>query len=597
MLREWMLRPLIDLDGIRTRQDATEFFLQPCMQTAIGFLLGFLPKIGSLDRILLRIQKCVTKPQDFLILTTTLSAAVSIASIVRNDILSLIESHSEVSTPLAQQFFSELYTQCNVKVMTNLRERIMAVIDIEAMMEGKGSSIVIRHGFHEQLDSWKEQYDSLEEILLGVGKDLYHKNSQLEGLSIVFIPQIGYLVELDQNQVSLARDALPPDFEHIFNQDNCVYFKCGEMRHLDEEIGDLDAFIKDTELMIMTQLEETILDTENELRECFKALSILDCVLSFANCAADLNFTRPQLIDDDEGESSKSQDQAPRKVLSIKDGRHPLQEIFCEREFVTNDVQMDNLNRILCVTGPNYSGKSCYMRQVGLLVYMAHLGSFIPCSKAVIPITDQIFARVSTTETCSRPQSSFQLELTEMASILLKATPKSLVLIDEFGKGTSPASGIAILGAAVKNLSKIQCKAVCTTHFLELFTMNVIADRQHGIRAARMAIHLPEGKEDSATPLFKLEDGIASSSAGLICAKNAGVDNDVINRAKEIIQTMRARKFIQPLPEVAPQVSILSKSEKEILAHFTSVDSLENSSDDDITKLLQLVADQIPSLE
>ena len=597
MLREWMLRPLIDLDGIRTRQDATEFFLQPCMQTAIGFLLGFLPKIGSLDRILLRIQKCVTKPQDFLILTTTLSAAVSIASIVRNDILSLIESHSEVSTPLAQQFFSELYTQCNVKVMTNLRERIMAVIDIEAMMEGKGSSIVIRHGFHEQLDSWKEQYDSLEEILLGVGKDLYHKNGHLEGLSIVFIPQIGYLVELDQNQVSLARDALPPDFEHIFNQDNCIYFKCGEMRNLDEEIGDLDAFIKDTELMIMTQLEETILDTENELRECFKALSILDCVLSFANCAADLNFTRPQLIDDDEGESSKSQDQAPRKVLSIKDGRHPLQEIFCEREFVTNDVQMDNLNRILCVTGPNYSGKSCYMRQVGLLVYMAHLGSFIPCSKAVIPITDQIFARVSTTETCSRPQSSFQLELTEMASILLKATPKSLVLIDEFGKGTSPASGIAILGAAVKNLSKIQCKAVCTTHFLELFTMNVIADRQHGIRAARMAIHLPEGKEDSATPLFKLEDGIASSSAGLICAKNAGVDNDVINRAKEIIQTMRARKFIQPLPEVAPQVSILSKSEKEILAHFTSVHSLENSSDDDITKLLQLVADQIPSLE
>ena len=281
-------------------------------------------------------------------------------------------------------------------------------------------------------------------------------------------------------------------------------------------------------------------------------------------------------------------------MIYIKDGRHPLQEIICESDFVKNDVQMDDLNRILCVTGPNYSGKSCYMRQVGLLVYMAHIGSFIPCSQAIISVTDQIFARVSTIETCSRPQSSYQLELTEMASIILKATPKSLVLIDEFGKGTNPASGIAILGAALKKLSKIQCKTVCTTHFLELFTMNVITDREDGIRARRMTIHLPEGEEDGAAPLFKLEDGVASSSAGLVCAKNAGVSHAVIDRAKEIIQTMRERRYIRPLPEATKQIPKFSEAEKEMLAYFASTDSWESASDDNIMKLLLLLAKVSP---
>ena len=600
-----MLKPLINLEGIRTRQDATELFLQPSMETSVGVLLGLLPRVGPIDKILLRIQKCATKPQDFLVLTTSLSAAISIASVLRNDVLSLLEAaaghahaHSSeaslLSTPLALQFFAEMYLQCNVEALIDLRERVSSILDSELMMENKGSFLVIRHGFHEQLDAWKEEYECLEDTLREVAKDLFNKHCQLDGLSVVFIPEVGYLVELEGNMVSHAQITLPLDFERIFVQDSYMYFKCNEMRDLDEHIGDLDGIIKDTERMIVMGLEETILDAENELRESFKALSSLDCILSFANCAADLNFTRPQLIDDDDGDdiASQSQHQQRRQVIYIKDGRHPLQEIICEREFVKNDVKMDDLDRILCVTGPNYSGKSCYMRQVGLLVYMAHLGSFLPCSKAIISVTDQIFARVSTTETCSRPQSSYQLELTEMASILLKATPKSLVLVDEFGKGTNPASGIAILGAALKKLSTIRCKTVCTTHFLELFTMNVLVDCKDGIRARRMTIHLPDSDdEDNAAPLFKLENGVASSSAGLVCAKNAGVAHAVIDRAKEIIEAMRARKIIRPLPEATKQqIPTVSESAKEILKHLLSVDSWERSNDEDIMKLLQLLA-------
>ena len=370
---------------------------------------------------------------------------------------------------------------------------------------------------------------------------------------------------------------LPPDFTHIFNQDDEAFFKNTEMRELDLNVGDLDGLIKDTESMIVTELEESVLDAESDLRESFMALSELDCVLSFAICAVDLNFVRPQMTGETENR------------IYIKDGRHPLQEIISEKEFIPNDVQIDERDRLVVITGPNYSGKSCYLRQVGLLVYMSHIGSFVPCTEASIPLTDQICARICTTESCSVPQSSFQLDLTQMASILLKATPKSLVLIDEFGKGTSPASGIAILGAALKRLAEIKCKTVCTTHFLELFSMGVIQDGVDGIKARRMAIHLPSDNEDGASPLFKLEDGVASSSAGLICAKKAGVSSKVVDRAKDIIQSMRERRQIDPLEEATPEV-IISSAERDILHHYLSVDAWQNASEEDLRILIQNVA-------
>jgi DNA mismatch repair protein MSH5 len=390
--------------------------------------------------------------------------------------------------------------------------------------------------------------------------------------------QAGFLVALNKDMVLGQAFELPPDFTHIFNQDEEAFFKNTEMRGLDQNIGDLDGLIKDTESMIVTELEESILDSENELRESFKALSELDCILSFADCAVDLNFTHPRMVE------------AATNRICVKDGRHPLQEVITEKEFIPNDVLVDENDCLVVVTGPNYSGKSCSLRQVGLLVYMAHIGSFIPCTEAEISITDQICARICTVETCAVPQSSFQLDLTQMASILLKCTSNSLVLIDEFGKGTSPASGIAILGAALKKLSQIRCKTICTTHFLELFSMNVIQDQTNGIKARRMAIHLPKDEEDGASPLFKLEDGVASSSAGLICAKKAGVNHEVISRAKEIIQTMREWRQIQPMAKSMPQLPELSSGETDMLHFNFSVNSWERASEEQLRTLIQKIA-------
>ena len=257
-------------------------------------------------------------------------------------------------------------------------------------------------------------------------------------------------------------DGLPESLTFVFTQNNDAYFKNDDMRRLDDEIGDLDSFIKDTEDLIKSELEDDILDSESELRSTFGALAELDCILSLTSCAADLNFTRPEVV------SGESPD---HNIIYIENGRHPLQELITDGEFIKNDTMVDQTNRVNVITGPNFSGKSCYTRQVGVLVYLAHIGSFLPCDRAKISVTDQILARISSVETCAVPQSSFQLDLTQMAIILRQSTPRSLVLIDEFGKGeqNSFTAVLSLVGpvVVVRLISRLKAFALnpfCSTH-------------------------------------------------------------------------------------------------------------------------------------
>jgi DNA mismatch repair protein MSH5 len=218
-------------------------------------------------------------------------------------------------------------------------------------------------------------------------------------------------------------DALPEDFTFVFTEDEASYYKNVDTRNLDVSIGDIDSYIKDTEALMVSELEEVILDNESELRNTFNALADLDCILAFASCAVDQKYVRPVV--------------APSEAncIRIRNGRHPLQEIIIDGEFIPNDTNIDDINRLNVITGPNFSGKSCYARQIGILTYMAHLGCFLPCDAAQISVVDQILARFSAVETCAVPQSSFQLDLTKSGGILRRAGPRSLVIVDEFGKG------------------------------------------------------------------------------------------------------------------------------------------------------------------
>jgi DNA mismatch repair protein MSH5 len=573
-----MLQPLCSVEAIATRQDIVELFLNPNHQVTVGVLQNFLHATGPIDQIILRINKCATKPKDLFVLNRTLSTIISLASVLKNEMISLIENNPTLSRCL--QFLRTIYQELNLDVLLDLRECITSVVDEEATFAcgDKPERLIIRRGYDEQLDIWREQYENLELLLEEEGSNLCQQYPQLVGLDVVFMQQVGFLVVLCQSMLEHGQVTLPPDFQQVFVDEGLVYFKCEKMRELDEEIEDVDGMIKDREDLIIGELEENILDCENELKETFRAVSTLDCIIAFAGCAADFKFSRPQVVDTD------------KPFVHIKDGRHPLLEINTGASYVANDIRIDENDRVLVVTGPNYSGKSCYLRQVGLLVYMAHIGSFIPCSQATISLTDQIFARISTVETASRPQSSYQQELTEMASVFARATSKSLVLLDEVGKGTHPSSGISILGAALKKLNHIGCSTVCTTHFLELFSANVVIDREDGIRALQMSIHLPDDNEDNAVPLFKLEYGVASSSAGLVCAKNAGIERKVLVRAKEIIQALKSKTYIEPTIEAMARAPYLTDEEKEVLTLFSSVESWEAATDSQLRSLIQKVS-------
>jgi DNA mismatch repair protein MSH5 len=577
-LREWMINPLINVEAIRARQDGVELFMLPEMHHIARNILTLMERIGAVDKIIFRIQKCCAKFHDFLALTKALSSATAIIDTVQEELLRKLHQQFVPPTDLDPQehniasvgqqwsshdhqlmqyikFVEHFLCRCNAATLNDLFERITSIIDEEATYECK--CIVIRTGFNAQLDTFKQEFDRLEEPLLMIGERINQRLPHLQNLiKVIFLPQVGFLVAL-HDQIDWSEPGmLSEDFAFIFTEANRYYFKNNEVRELDEGIGDLDAYIKDIEALILADMEDDILDCEGELRSTFTAVAELDCTLAFAACALDNKYVRPDVVP------------ADQNCIQILNGRHPLQEIVMDSKFIPNSTNLDPENRVNVITGPNFSGKSCYARQVGILVFMTQIGCFIPCDAACISIVDQILARFGAVETCAVPQSSFQLDLSQMGTTLRRATPNTLVIIDEFGKGTSPASGIALLTAALKRLSTIQCKVICTTHFLEIFSMGLVVDGEMGVKALRMAVHIPGKSGEDAVPLFVLEEGVASSSAGLVCAKIAGVKDAVIARASEIVQAVKERRKIQPLTEILRGHLDLSTVAKEVLKEF-----------------------------
>ena len=230
--------------------------------------------------------------------------------------------------------------------------------------------------------------------------------------------------DFDHDPTTKQFNGVPDDFVCLAIQEDDAYFKNDDVRHLDETLGDIGMTVRDFESLIVSELEDDILDCEGDLRATFTALARLDCILCLASCAHDMKLARPSIVGTDEN------------CIVIDEGRHPLQELIVESKYISNSTHLDGDHRVNIVTGPNFSGKSTYLRQVGVIVYLSHIGSFVPCKGARISITDQILTRISAVETCAVPQSTFQLDLSQMGTILRKSTPSTLVLIDEFGKGT-----------------------------------------------------------------------------------------------------------------------------------------------------------------
>lgn len=372
-----------------------------------------------------------------------------------------------------------------------------------------------------------------------------------------------------QSQAPIHSTTSP--FQFVYAQEDIHYFKHAIVYELDESIGDIKSIIVDHQKQLLLKLEDDILDQEPSIQQVALMLANLDALISLGTIAFEMKLTRPQIVDDN--------------VIVIKNGRHPLQELTVDC-FVPNDTYLTVNKNIALITGPNSSGKSVYLKQVGMMVYLAHLGSWLPCDKAAIGLTDRIFTRIASLESNSNQFSSFSLDLNQVSKMLSQHTSRSLCLIDEFGKGTSPIDGIALLAAVINHFAEKKAKSVFVLHFTEAlhpdvlspaatacvstfrmdtytrpiedFEVDALNSREEVLAQRGQSGSITGGRVSTAdstgygaydpTPLFKLRVGVSPSSEGIPCARNAGIPEHILTRAAVIKQCVTTKQAIHPVP-------------------------------------------------
>jgi DNA mismatch repair protein MutS len=371
----------------------------------------------------------------------------------------------------------------------------------------------IRPGYHDELDQlrqlavggkqWIAQYQAQEAERTGI-----------PSLKVGYNKVFGYFIEL----TNTYRDKAPPDYHRKQTLKNAERYITPQLKEYEEQVLTADERAKDLEYQLFTELRDAVLESAKELQAVASVLAHLDTFVSLAELARERNYCRPKI----RGEPQ----------LHIVDGRHPVLDVLePEGTFVPNDTELGGENgQFLLITGPNMAGKSTYIRQVALLTLMAQMGSFIPAKEATIGIADRIFARVGASDELSRGQSTFMVEMTETARILNTATPQSLVILDEIGRGTSTYDGVSLAWAIVEHLhDSIGCRALFATHYHELTDL---AGTLPNVRNYNVDV---KEWDDHVVFLHKIVPGSADKSYGIHVARLAGVPAAVNERAKQVL--------------------------------------------------------------
>lgn len=497
----------------------------------------------------------------------------------------------------------DIKNKVDLSALKECLRKVETVIDFDTSRDTK--SLTINTGIDNRLDECRNIYNHLEGILLDVAREaqtfllntLPHTDSKitksLEKLvNAVYIPQLGYLVTVGALMEPFLVNIPDLKWEEVFRSPENIYFKNDRVLELDETYGDIYGVISDFEIEILFSLQEQILRKKSQFTTYTILLSELEILLSFAQVSAERNYTEPQLVNNE-------------CILEITNGRHALYETFLD-DYIPNSTMVDgglfselswrkkNKERIIIVTGANASGKSVYLTQNGLIVYLAQIGCFVPAERAKIGIVDKILTRIRTQETVYKTQSSFLLDSQQMAKSLSLATERSLILIDEYGKGTDILDGPSLFGSIMINMSKNErCpRIIACTHFHELFNENVLTEHIQGIKHYCTDILISQNCNSSSTAqvkedhesegitfLFKVKKGISKQSFGIYCAKLCGLNRNIVERAEEL------SNMINKGDDVVRQCGKLTEKEmgefqknQEIVKNFLSWDlDLETS--------------------
>ena len=413
----------------------------------------------------------------------------------------------------------------------------------------------IADGFDKELDRLR----ALKKNSANVLKDIESRERESTGiknLKIAYNKVFGYYIEVTNS----FKDKVPYSYIRKQTLVGAERYITEELKKVEEEIlTSSDKAIK-IENEIFGKIKNLLKDNAPALQKTARAIASLDLLNSFAKVAKSYGYVRPEILNED-GE------------FSVIDGRHPVVEAVSDEKFVPNDVLLDSAkNNMAIITGPNMAGKSTYMRQVALIALMAHVGSFVPAKSAKIPLVDRIFTRVGASDNLIFDQSTFMVEMSEVAYILNRATPHSLVILDEIGRGTSTYDGLSIAWSVVEYILKNnKSKTLFATHYHEL---SELEGKMEGVKNYRVTV-----KETNGTVVFlrKIVEGSANKSFGIEVAALAGVPKSVTSRAKQILKELEktnlAEKSDVYVPSEPEQIAALSENELEVINKLKSLDA------------------------
>ncbi|KAG9315778.1 DNA mismatch repair protein mutS [Chiua virens] len=564
LLRTWSMRPSLSLQVLKARHDAVECFLRAENLPAVAALQSQLKGIANMPRILgvLRSGKGVISDWQALVKFTYHSA------MIRDG---LAELHQSRQVDVVVRLMDVL----DVASFKEVGHMVNETIDWEESAEV--ARMCVRPHVDEELDQRKHVYRGIDSILSNVAEQLSQTFpvDYAETLNVVYFPQLGFLITVPMREEWETETGIKvlDGWSFQFSSENHVYFKSKEMQDMDTHIGDLHPAIVDREIEIIQELLDKILRYGPAMENAANVCAELDCLLSFAEAARTFGYRRPQLVED--------------PIMDIVQGRHPLQEQILDT-FVANDARLVGgvgfgmcyeddsssdtgteaaWNSIVLCTGANACGKSVYLKQVALIQYMAQIGSFVPAESAKLGIVDKIFTRIQTRESVSKVQSAFMIDLNQVSFALRNCTSKSLIVLDEFGKGTVTTDGAGLFCGVLNHLLKRgrDCpKVLVASHFHEVFRKGLLDPHKFPINFVHMKVLFasstgdaigadevgdldsPEERRASRVPgpgenimyLYRVAPGLSLSSHAAQCAAMFGLPRRIVDRAQYVSELL-----------------------------------------------------------
>ncbi len=504
MLRKWIGEPLLDINEIHARLDAVEELKKSIILR--GELQNNLKKVYDIERLVGKIAYSNSNGRDLISLKNSLQQIPTIKTMIK-----------ELNTGLLKGLEEELDT---CEDLASLIEK--AIVDEPPISVKEGG--LIKQGYNEQVDEYKKASTDGKQWLLEL-EQREKEETGIKNLRVGFNKVFGYFFEVTKSYLNLVPD------RYIRKQTltNCERYISAELNELEDKILGSEEKLVDLEYNLFVEVRNILAKNIVRLQKTANIIATLDVLTSLAIVAEDMNYVKP--IVDNGGE------------IDIKEGRHPVIEKMVDTgSFVSNDTYLNrNLDRLAIITGPNMAGKSTYMRQVALITLMAQIGSFVPASHAKIGVVDKIFTRVGASDDLSMGQSTFMVEMMEVATILREATANSLIILDEIGRGTSTYDGLSIAWAVVEHISnteKCGAKTLFATHYHELTELE---NKIEGVKNYSIAV---KEKGEDIIFLRKIVNGGTDESYGIHVAKLAGVPQAVVKRSNEILRGLERKSVL-----------------------------------------------------